>query len=150
MRFENQIALSIAREKVWEFLWDVDRFVTCVPGCKDARIVEEGKLYGATMVEKVGPFRVEFPITIEVEKSEPLAYIKAKATGSDSRVGSHMKVDLEVNLTENDGGSILAFVVMVDIFGKLATLGHSMIKRKADQVMGEFIKSVKTRLEGDL
>jgi hypothetical protein len=27
-------------------------------------------------------------------------------------------------------------------------LGHSMIKRKADQVMGEFVESVKKRLEG--
>ncbi|MDP6559499.1 MAG: SRPBCC domain-containing protein [Candidatus Binatia bacterium] len=149
MRFENQVDLGVSREKVWEFLWDVDRFVTCVPGCKDARTLEEGKRYSATMVEKVGPFKVEFPITIEVEKSEMLTHIKAKASGSDNRVGSHMKVDLEVNLSENDAGSILAFAVTVDIFGKLATLGHSMIKRKADQVMGEFIKAVKSRLEGD-
>jgi carbon monoxide dehydrogenase subunit G len=37
MRFENQIALSVPREKVWQFLWDVDSFITCVPGCKEAK-----------------------------------------------------------------------------------------------------------------
>ena len=149
MRFENQIALSVPREKVWQFLWDVDRFITCVPGCKDARTVEEGKIYTATMVEKVGPFRVEFPIRIEVEQSEPVSTIKARASGSDSRIGSHMKVVLEVDLKENGSGTLLSFVVSVDILGKLATLGHSMIKRKADQVMAEFVESVKKRLEGD-
>ena len=149
MRFENEIALSVPREKVWQFLWDVDSFITCVPGCKDAKTVEEGKIYTATMVEKVGPFRVEFPIRIEVEQSEPISTIKARASGSDNRIGSHMKVDLEVNLNENGTGTLLSFVVSVDILGKLATLGHSMIKRKADQVMTEFIGSVKKRLEGD-
>ncbi|MFQ5540602.1 MAG: CoxG family protein [Candidatus Binatia bacterium] len=149
MRFENQIELSVPREKVWQFLWDVDRFITCVPGCKEARTVEEGKIYNATMVEKVGPFRVEFPIRIEVEQSEQFSTIKARASGSDSRIGSHMKVVLEVDLKENGSGTLLSFVVSVDILGKLATLGHSMIKRKADQVMREFVESVKKRLEGD-
>jgi carbon monoxide dehydrogenase subunit G len=149
MRFENEIALSVPREKVWQFLWDVDSFITCVPGCKEAKTVEEGKIYTATMVEKVGPFRVEFPIRIEVEQSEPVSNIKARASGSDNRIGSHMKVELEVNLNENGTGTLLSFVVSVDILGKLATLGHSMIKRKADQVMTEFVGSVKKRLEGD-
>jgi carbon monoxide dehydrogenase subunit G len=94
------------------------------------------------------PSRVEFPIRIEVVQSEPVSIIKARASGSDSRIGSHIKVDLEVNLNESDSGTLLSFVVSVDILGKLATLGHSMIKRKADQVMGEFVESVKKRLEG--
>lgn len=149
MRFENKIELSVPKEKVWQFLWDVDRFITCVPGCKEAKTIEEGKIYNATMVEKVGPFRVEFPIRIEVEQSEPFSYIKARASGSDSRIGSHMKVEMDVNLKENGLGTLLSFMVSVDILGKLATLGHSMIKRKADQVMGEFVKAVKESLEGN-
>lgn len=149
MRFENKIELSVPREKVWQFLWDIDRFIACVPGCKEAKVIEEGKFYNATMVEKVGPFRVEFPIRIEIEQTEPLSYIKARASGSDSRIGSHLKVEMDVHLNESGSGSILSFVISVDILGKLATLGHSMIKRKADQVMVEFIKAVKERLEGN-
>jgi len=33
--------------------------------------------------------------------------------------------------------------------GKLATLGHSMVKRKADQVMAEFVQKLKNSLEKD-
>ncbi|MFQ5851079.1 MAG: CoxG family protein [Candidatus Binatia bacterium] len=149
MHFENQVAIAAPKEKVWQFLWDVDRFITCVPGCKEAKTVEEGKIYSATMVERVGPFRVEFPIRIEVEQSEPLSFIKARASGSDNRIGSHMKVELDVNLQEQGSGSLLSFVASVDILGKLATLGHGMIKRKADQIMVEFVQAVKKRLEGD-
>ncbi|HEX9443734.1 MAG TPA: SRPBCC domain-containing protein [Candidatus Binatia bacterium] len=148
MRFEREIEITNSREKVWRFLWDVDRFIACVPGCKEAVTVEAGKHYTATMTEKVGPFRVEFPMKIEVLESRELEYIKALATGSDSRVGSRMKVELEVRLSGAGDKTTLALAVSVDILGKLATLGHSMIKRKADQVMDEFAAALKHKLEG--
>lgn len=149
MQFEKQIPVSAPRQKVWDFIWDVDRFIACVPGCKEAQTVENAKVYTATMVEKVGPFRVEFPMKIEVEQSEPLSHIKARASGSDSKIGSLMKVQLDVKLAEEGTGTLLSLVATVDILGKLAALGHSMIKRKADQVMAEFVQAIKKNLEGE-
>jgi len=147
VQFEKQIAVAAPREKVWQFIWDVDRFIACVPGCKEAKTLEDAKIYTATMVEKVGPFRVEFPMRIEIEQSEPLSHIKARASGSDTKIGSLMKIELEVYLKEEGGGTLLSFVATVDILGKMATLGHSMIKRKADQVMAEFVQKIKKYLE---
>ena len=149
MQFEEQIAVAAPREKVWNFIWDVDRFIACVPGCKEAKTLENAKIYTATMVEKVGPLRVEFPMRIEVEQSEPLSHIKARATGSDSKIGSLMKIDLDVNLKEEGNGTLLSLVITVDILGKLATLGHSIMKRKANQVMAEFVQELKKHLEGE-
>jgi len=149
VQFEEQIAVAAPREKVWNFIWDVDRFIACVPGCKEAKTLENAKIYTATMVEKVGPFRVEFPMRIEVEQSEPLTHIKARATGSDSKIGSLMKIDLDVNLKEEGNGTLLSLVITVDILGKLATLGHSIMKRKANQVMAEFVQELKKHLEGE-
>ena len=149
MRFEKQLTIGAPREKVWQFIWDVDRFITCVPGCKEAKTVEEGKVYSATMEEKVGPFRVSFPMKVEVEKSEPLSYIKARASGSDTKIGSLMKLELEVNLEDQSPGTLLSLVASVEILGKLAALGHSMIKRKADQVMAEFVEAIRENLEGN-
>jgi carbon monoxide dehydrogenase subunit G len=60
-----------------------------------------------------------------------------------------MKLDLEVKLREEDNKTVLQFVAGVDILGKLAALGHGIIKRKADQVLDEFAQAVKKRLEGD-
>ena len=148
MRFEKEIEIQASKEKVWRFLWDVDRFIACVPGCKEAVTVETGKRYTATMVEKVGPFRVEFPMRIDVIESRELSYVKAQATGSDSKVGSRMKVELEARLADNGDTTTLSLITSVDILGKLATLGHSIIKRKADQVIEEFAQAVKQRLEG--
>ena len=149
MQYQKEVEILAPREKVWQFIWDVDRFIACVPGCKEAKTIEPGKRYAATMVEKVGPFKVEFPTTIEVLEREELTRIKAQATGADNKIGSRMKLDLDVHLREEGDKTILGFVAGVDILGKLAALGHGIIKRKADQVLDEFAQAVKTKLEGD-
>lgn len=149
LQFEKQVEIQAPREKVWNFIWDVDQFIACVPGCKEAKTLEEGKRYSATMVEKVGPFKVEFPTTIEVLEREELSRIKAQASGADNKIGSRMKLDLEVKLREEENKTVLQFIAGVDILGKLAALGHGIIKRKADQVLDEFAQAVKKRLEGD-
>jgi hypothetical protein len=149
LQFQKDVEIRAPREKVWNFIWDVDRFISCLPGCKDAKTIEEGKRYSATMVEKVGPFKVEFPTTIEVLEKEELTRIKAQASGADNKIGSRMKVELEVNLKGEGESTSLSFVAGVDIVGKLAALGHGIIKRKADQVLDEFVQAVKQRLEGD-
>jgi len=149
LQFQKEVEILAPREKVWQFIWDVDRFIACVPGCKEAKTIEPGKRYAATMVEKVGPFKVEFPTTIEVLEREELTRIKAQASGADNKIGSRMKLDLDVHLREEGDKTILGFVAGVDILGKLAALGHGIIKRKADQVLDEFAQAVKTKLEGD-
>lgn len=148
MQFEKEVEILAPREKVWNFIWDVNRFIACVPGCKEAKTIEEGKKYSATMIEKVGPFKVEFPTSIEVLERQELTHIKAQASGADNKIGSRMKLDLDVNLREQDGKTIIKFVAGVDILGKLAALGHGIIKRKADQVLDEFAQAVKKNLEG--
>jgi carbon monoxide dehydrogenase subunit G len=148
LQFEKEVEILAPREKVWNFIWDVNRFIACVPGCKEAKTIEEGKKYSATMIEKVGPFKVEFPTSIEVLERQELTHIKAQASGADNKIGSRMKLHLDVNLREQDGKTIVKFVAGVDILGKLAALGHGIIKRKADQVLDEFAQAVKKNLEG--
>ncbi|MGH7817547.1 MAG: CoxG family protein [Candidatus Binatia bacterium] len=149
MQFQKEVEILAPREKVWQFIWDVDRFIACVPGCREAKTLEEGKRYTAIMTEKVGPFKVEFPTTIEVLEREELTRIKAQATGADNKIGSRMKIELDVNLRAQGDKTILGFVAGIDILGKLAALGHGIIKRKADQVLDEFAQAVKKKLEGD-
>jgi len=113
LQFQKDVEIRAPREKVWNFIWDVDRFISCLPGCKDAKTIEAGKRYSATMVEKVGPFKVEFPTTIEVLETEKLTRIKAQAAGTDNKISSRMKVELEVNLKGEGESTSLSFVAGV-------------------------------------
>lgn len=147
MRFEKQVEINAPRSEVWRFLWDVKQLASCVPGCREAHTVEEKKRYTARVGEKIGPFKVEFPLDIEVLEADEPGRLMVRASGKDSMVGSAIKVDLIVDLAEAGSGTDLRVTVDVNIFGKLGTLGHGMIKRRADEIVGQFADAIRQRLE---
>jgi carbon monoxide dehydrogenase subunit G len=148
VRVEREIRIGAAREAVWEFLWDVPRLAACVPGASDVQAVEEGKRYTGVVAEKVGPFKVRFPLEIEVLEARPLERLRARAGGRDASVDGLAKVDLDVSLTPVEGGTSMRLAADISVLGKLGTLGHSVIVRKGADIVDRFAAAVRAQLEG--
>ena len=148
MKVEREISIQAPREAVWDFLWDVPRLAACIPGAKDVRTVEDGKRYTAVVAEKVGPFRVQFPLAIEVIEVDPPARLRARAGGRDAAVDGLVKVDLDVSLKVVEGGTALGLKAEIAVLGKLGTLGHSVNVRKSADIVDRFAAAVRTQLEG--
>jgi carbon monoxide dehydrogenase subunit G len=148
VQFEKQVTIKAPIAEVWKFLWDVERLVSCIPGCVEAGTVEERKRYTARIREKIGPFKAEFPLEVEVLQVDEPRRLTARASGKDSMLASSMKVDLSVSLAESDeGGTSLGVTADVNILGKIGTLGHGVIKRRADEIIGQFADAIRQRLE---
>ncbi len=147
MRFERQLQVEASRQEVWDLLWNVPRVVACVPGCEAAEEIEPYQRYRAMVEEKVGPFRVTIPLDIEVLENTAPERLVAKASGRDGRVQSHVKVDLDVTLIEvQPQVTALQLHADVSVFGKLGTLGHSVIVRKGDTIVGQFAAALQAEL----
>jgi carbon monoxide dehydrogenase subunit G len=147
VRVEREIGIRAPREAVWNFLWDLPRLAGCIPGAREVRTIEEGKRYAAIVGEKVGPFRVQFPLEIEVLGVEPPARLHARAGGRDTSVDALVRVDLDVSLTAVDGGTTLGIAAEIAVLGKLGTLGHSVIVRKGTEIVDRFAAAVRMQLE---
>ncbi len=147
MKVEREIAIQAPRQVVWDFLWDVPRLAACIPGARDVQAVEEGKRYTAVVGEKVGPFRVEFPLSIEVLEAHAPERLRARAGGKDSKVDGLVRVELDVTLREAGAATIFALVADIAVLGKLGTLGHSVIVRKGTDIVDRFAAAVRAQLE---
>jgi len=146
MEFTQQITVPVPPARVWAFLWDVERVAACIPGCREARTVEPHRRYEAVVAERVGPFKVSFPLQIEVLEADAPRRLRAAATGKDAALGSSLKMTLDLQLSASDGGTTLALHTDVAVLGKLAALGHSMITRKADEVTAQFAAALRAAL----
>jgi carbon monoxide dehydrogenase subunit G len=147
VRFEKQITISAPRAVVWDFLWDISRLAACIPGCRAVEVVEPYAQYTATVQEKVGPFRVSVPLTIDILTQQRPERLRAMARGRDSVVQSHVKVELDLALTEADPQHTV-FQVQADVavLGKLGTLGHSVIVRKGEEIFDQFATALQAEL----
>lgn len=147
MRVEREIRIEAPREAVWDFLWDVPRLAACIPGATAARTIEEGRRYAAVVGDKVGPFKVQFPLEIEVLEVQAPERLRARAGGRDAAIDGIVKVDLDLALTAAEGGTTLKLAVDISVLGKLGTLGHSVIVRKGTDIVDRFAAGVRAQLE---
>jgi uncharacterized protein len=147
MRFEKQITIHAPRTVVWDFLWDISRLTSCIPGCQAAETVESYAHYQATVQEKVGPFRVKVPLDIDILERKSPERLLARAHGRDSVVQSHVKVELALALTEVDPQrTALQVQADVVVLGKLGTLGHSVIVRKGEEIFDQFATALQAEI----
>ena len=119
----------------------------CLPGCRDAKTVVPHQRYECVVSERVGPFKVQFPMDIQVLDVEEHRRLKAQASGRDSSMGSTLKVILDLALEGTESGSKIRITSDTTIMGKLGTPGHGIIQHKADGIMNQFANAVRRELE---
>jgi carbon monoxide dehydrogenase subunit G len=147
MKVEREVRIGVPREAVWAFLWDVPRLAACLPGARDVRVLEDGKRYAAIVAERVGPFKVQLPLEIEVLDVRPPERLRARAGGRDAGVDGLVKVDLDVSIDTIEGGTALRLIAEIAVLGKLGTLGHSVIVRKGAEIVDRFTGAMRSQLE---
>ncbi|ETX05484.1 CoxG family protein [Candidatus Entotheonella palauensis] len=148
MRFEKQVQIEAPRQEIWALLWDVPRVVRCIPGCDAAETIEPYQQYQATVQEKVGPFKIRIPLDIEVVTHEAPERLVANAKGRDGKLQSHLKIELDLTLVAL-APQVTALNVRADVavLGKLGTLGHSVIVRKGNEIVGQFATALQAELQ---
>jgi carbon monoxide dehydrogenase subunit G len=148
MRFAKQVTIYAPRAVVWDFLWDISKVAACIPGCQTVETLAPYTHYKATLQEKVGPFRLNVPLDIDILERLGPERLVAQARGQDSMARGHVKVDLVLALREVDWHST-ALQVQADVavLGKLGTLGHSVIVRKGEAIVEQFATALQAALQ---
>lgn len=150
MRLERQFAVPASPAAVWDFFWDVPTLASCIPGCVGVTPAGEPDRYTALVEVAVGRFRVQFELTIDVVDSHECQSVRARAQGRDRVTRSTLVSDLDFNVAEDgSGGAIVTLGNELQVFGRLASLGHSMIKRRSEDLMDEFADGLRARLGQD-
>jgi carbon monoxide dehydrogenase subunit G len=134
------------RQACWGLIGDVPRLSACIPGVSDLRELEPGRRYHATVTDKLGPFRVQLPVEIAVEERDEPHRLSATLSGSDSRAQARVSGRLEAVLEPAAAGTRLALSAHLDVLGKLATLGATPMRRRADDIFREFVTRVAAEL----
>ena len=148
MKFQGNLSIARPVEKVWEFLWDIEKLTSCIPGCESVKTIKDREKYELTVKDSVGPITVHFELLAEVKKLEPLKRIEIALEGKDFKAGG-VRQSMTLVLTAKGSDSEIDFETDVNVFGRLGTLGYPFVKKKAESVINEFSENVKSAIEAN-
>jgi carbon monoxide dehydrogenase subunit G len=141
--------VNAAPTAAWALVHDVERLAGCLPNVSDLRELEPERRYAATVSDRLGPFKLSVPVEIELRSVEAPRRIVAGLSGADRRGQARVKGDLEAVVEPSgDGGdgSRLTLGMKLEVLGKLATLGAAPMRRRADELFGDFVRRVDAAL----
>jgi carbon monoxide dehydrogenase subunit G len=148
MKFQGNLSIARPVEKVWEFLWDIEKLTSCIPGCEGVKTIKDREKYELTVKDSVGPITVHLELLAEVKKLEPLKRIEIALEGKDFKAGG-VRQTMTLVLTAKGSDSEIDFETDVNVFGRLGTLGYPFVKKKAETVINEFSENVKSAIEAN-
>jgi len=148
MKFQGNLVIGRPVEKVWEFLWDVEKLSRCIPGCQAVKTIKEREKYELSVKDNVGPISVDFEMVADVKKLEPLKRIEIAMEGKDFKSGG-VRQTMALALSSKGNNTQVDFETDVNVFGRLGTLGYPFVKKKAEAVIKEFGENVKGAIEAN-
>lgn len=149
MNFTNHCLISVPSKTLWEFLTDIPKVATCLPGVEEVNKQDETH-YQGIITQKIGVVKLRLSGKIEIETMDSTARKAVmKVEANDQRISGMIQGKLTMNLEEvSPGETRLIAGSDINLFGKIGEFGQPMIRKKADQMMAEFATNVAQRVGG--
>ena len=72
-----------------------------------------------------------------------------RAEAADRQAGGSVKASLTMSLTEISGGTQMLMETDAQVLGRIGEFGQPIIRKKADQVVGEFAGNLQKAINGE-
>src|ERR671915_1008732 len=97
MILDGKIDLDVPAEKAWDFLIDINKFSTCLPGIDEVKQVDD-KTFDGIISATVGPISGKFNFRSTILESRPPEQMVVRTEGTDSVTKSAINADMTVDL----------------------------------------------------
>ena len=147
MIIDQRVTIPAPVERVWDFMMDVPAVSTCVPGVESVEPISDD-VYKGVIGIKIGPVALHMKgqvTLVEQNRDEWVARMDVEAT--DRRIPGNVNAKAWMKLTPlADGQTDLQIHTDASILGKLGQFGQAVMKKKADQIIGEFARNMSAKL----
>jgi len=150
VKFQQKATIPVGREPLWEFLMDVPKVAKSLPGVESVKQLDE-TTYEGTLKVRVGPIGLNLTGKIILEQRDKQNWKAAlRAEAADRMAAGAVRGKTSMQLKElGPDQTELEVETDVSILGKIGEFGQPIIRKKADQMLKEFVENIKKQLAGN-
>lgn len=149
MKFQQKAVIPVGREPLWEFLMDVPKVAKSLPGVESVTKLDE-TTYEGTLKVRVGPIGLNLTGKIFLEERDKQNWKAAlRAEAADRMAAGAVRGKTSMQLRELSAKETeMDMETDVSILGKIGEFGQPIIRKKADQMLSQFVDNIKKQLAG--
>ncbi len=148
MILDQKVVIPAPPERVWELMMDVPAVASCMPGAESIKKINEDEYIGTLRV-RIGKIavRLEGKVTV-VDRDRDAWSAGMKVEAVDRKIRGSVAAKSTMTLhPQGNGATELAVHADASILGKLGEFGQAVMRRKADQIVGEFARNLARKIE---
>ena len=140
MILDGRIDLDVTVQRAWDFLIDINKFSSCLPGIDEVNQIDD-KTFDGIISAAVGPISGKFNFRSTILESRPPEQMVVRTEGTDSVTKSAVNADMMVDLRQvSEFKSQMSYKADVRINGRLAILGDMVLRATATLILQEFTR----------
>jgi len=150
VKFQQKAVIPVGREPLWEFLMDVPKVAKSLPGVESVTKLDE-TTYEGTLKVRVGPIGLNLTGKIFLEERDKQNWKAAlRAEAADRMAAGAVRGKTSMQLRELSAKETeMEMETDVSILGKIGEFGQPIIRKKADQMLSQFVDNIKKQLAGN-
>jgi carbon monoxide dehydrogenase subunit G len=146
MEFTNSFTVAAPIDVVYRYLQQVEEVAPCVPGAQITDRTDDHHFQGSVKV-KLGAVQMTFRGDLELTSDGSSKTIVLTGKGRELRGGSGASGTVTAQLSgSDDGGTRVELLSRVDVSGRLAQFGRSIIPDVAGRLIHEFATCLEAKL----
>jgi carbon monoxide dehydrogenase subunit G len=147
MQIENEFEVTAPPDRVYEFLLDVNRVVTCLPGAELSEVVDPSTFRGKVRI-KVGPITVAYNGTARIsERDEAARLATLEAEGRETTGPGSARATARMSVEEASPGARVRLVTDYTVAGRIANFGRGVMEDVSKRLVSQMAECIKASLE---
>jgi carbon monoxide dehydrogenase subunit G len=151
MEFDNSFTVNAPLQRVWDFLLNVEEVAPCMPGAVLTEVVSDTE-YKGTVKVKLGAVQISYKGTATIRDVDEAAHTMVLvASGRETRgTGNASSTTTSQLVEEGPNRTVVNLHSQVDVSGRVAQFGRSIMQDVASRLIGEFARNLEAKLmEGE-
>lgn len=144
MKIQGEHLFAARRDLVWEALLDAAVLSATVPGSQGLEQTAENEFQGELKI-KVGPVQGVFKGKVELSDLEPPRSYRMKIEGRGA--AGFMNGNGTVELSESEGGTLLAYDLDAQVGGRIAGVGQRLMDSTSKVITRQTLEALGAQIE---
>ena len=141
MKLKGEVTVNASQEEVWQLFLDPTQLCQVIPGCEQARQLDETH-YEAVLSVKVQFMTIRSRAQGTLLEAEAPHHLVGEMIGEPLSMAGAFRARLTIDLVQVDSTTNVEYEMELTMLGRLASLGEAIIRSTSKHLTAEFAENV--------